>query len=266
VRKSWRACLPESVLEPRCRGTCSACGWKNQSACTGQGYRQPLDELSLCSMTLLVNSVYSLTVLEKILNCLCPQRCNDERPLVIDGGTSNAHIDVATWHERYSRLRSISFEALPSNCEAASTVLQRFGSRSRFVCKALSDSVGFSTLRLSGNQSGRLDRLSDSRRGVPATLRVPVTTLDAEIGLETVFFLKLDIQGGELTALRGARRLLKEARVKWVYLEWDPALTANVSNGSGDGASVLQLLSSYSFSCVNARKESYRPWCASNEN
>ena len=53
------------------------------------------------------------------------------------------------------------------------------------------------------------------------TIRVPVTTLDdwsEQNHVEKVDFLWLDLQGGELAALRGAKKLL--TNVKLIYTEF----------------------------------------------
>ena len=63
-----------------------------------------------------------------------------------------------------------------------------------------------------------------SKQTGTSTVTVPTTTLDVELGNTTdVFFLKLDLQGAEPRALRGASALLRSGRVKRVLMEVDSA-------------------------------------------
>ncbi|MGN6872409.1 MAG: FkbM family methyltransferase [Solirubrobacteraceae bacterium] len=61
---------------------------------------------------------------------------------------------------------------------------------------------------------------------------VDVTTIDefcAEHEIDRIDLLKLDIEGAELAALRGASRMLEEGRVGMIQFEWGlPALPARV--------------------------------------
>jgi hypothetical protein len=53
-------------------------------------------------------------------------------------------------------------------------------------------------------------------------VEIPVTTLDqfcAKNGVERIDILKMDIQGAELPALRGASRLLREGRIGLIFTE-----------------------------------------------
>lgn len=73
-----------------------------------------------------------------------------------------------------------------------------------------------------------------------STQRAPVRTLDAAldgIALSRPILLKLDVQGGELAALRGARRLL--ASVDYIYVE---ASFVAFYQGQADAAALLDFL------------------------
>jgi FkbM family methyltransferase len=55
-----------------------------------------------------------------------------------------------------------------------------------------------------------------------STVQVPATTIDRYCqanGIETIDVLKLDIQGGELKALQGAKSLLAAGKVALIYME-----------------------------------------------
>jgi FkbM family methyltransferase len=61
---------------------------------------------------------------------------------------------------------------------------------------------------------------------ISGTERIEVRTLDRfceEQGISRIDFLKLDVEGHELAALRGARRLLAEGAVSMIQFEFGPA-------------------------------------------
>ena len=152
LRRNSSVC---ATIWPRCNHTCSMCGGAAETTrCDGSGFRRTLDPQYKCKLESLWHAMSTdAAILNIMFHCFCPQRCNNEQPLAIDGGTSNARLDVVGWHRRFTRWRSVSLEALPSNCGFASRQLEKFGARARFVCKALSDHVGYATLRMGGNES-----------------------------------------------------------------------------------------------------------------
>ena len=103
---------------------------------------------------------------------------------------------------------------------------------------AVGDKPG--TLAFSDMHADDCNGISMTEGGIP----VPVQTLDTElIGLGDIRLLKIDIEGYELMALRGAREVL--ARTKFVYFElWDQ-LTARYGYRPAD---ILLLLNDAGFS------------------
>lgn len=89
---------------------------------------------------------------------------------------------------------------------------------------------------------GVAETLSTSMIETVATVEVPTTTLDAfcaSRGLESVQILKMDIQGGELMALRGASRLLESRAIDLIYAE---VLFADLYEGQADFCEVRKHL------------------------
>jgi FkbM family methyltransferase len=95
---------------------------------------------------------------------------------------------------------------------------------------AVADQVGAAVLYVNGlaATNSLLPRPSEGQRYFPsdgetvATERVRTTTIEAfcgEHGLATIDVLKLDVQGGELAALRGAEGLLRKRAVGLIYTE-----------------------------------------------
>ena len=57
----------------------------------------------------------------------------------------------------------------------------------------------------------------------PQVLKVPTTTLDSyceQKGIEHIHFLKIDVEGAEFEAIRGAVRLLTENRIDFIQFEY----------------------------------------------
>ena len=83
---------------------------------------------------------------------------------------------------------------------------------------AIGDSEGTVRFDVVKEQTGT-SHITDN----PAGLEVPCVTLDgyiARAGLRRVDLLKLDVEGYELIALRGAERSLKERTIRAVYFEY----------------------------------------------
>ena len=161
------------------------------------------------------------------------QRCL----LEMVGATRAAVLDVgANVGETVARYRAVlpeatvyGFEPFPESVRA----LRRRFARDpavRVVPRAVADAPGHTTLYVNESPATNslLPRPRESRRYYPSyagprtTIEVEVTAVDAFVaaeGIEEVGVLKLDIQGGEVLALRGARRLLESGRLPIVYTE-----------------------------------------------
>ena len=69
-----------------------------------------------------------------------------------------------------------------------------------------------------------------ARLAADEVVEVPVGRLDdhaREQGLDAIDFLKIDVEGYELSVLRGARALLEARRVRWIMLEVGDVTCAN---------------------------------------
>jgi FkbM family methyltransferase len=147
---------------------------------------------------------------------------------VVDGG---AHLGetAARYRAAFPEAVVWSFEPAPESFERLRAAVAG-DPLVRPVNLALGREPGRAVLHLnraSGTHS-LFERPASGRRyhdpeGVPAgRTEVEVASLDAfaaERGLDRVDVLKLDVQGGELGALQGAARLLRERRIGLVYAE-----------------------------------------------
>jgi len=151
---------------------------------------------------------------------------------------------------RYARLfpsaRIWAIEPLPSNVELIKANLARYGvDRVEVVALALSDSAGRATFHVSsgrpdnappdvdwdfGNKSSSLLPPAEHLRIHPwvhfdKSIEVETDRLDAlaqRCGVTTIDYIHMDVQGAELSVLRGAGTLLDSVRVIWTEVEAKP--------------------------------------------
>lgn len=121
-----------------------------------------------------------------------------------------------------------AFEPFP---EAANIFSTRFSSNKNvqlFAC-ALGSSIGKKIFYVNKNADTnsllkpvKMGLSSDKQVANISTVNIDVTTISefcAEKNIDSIDILKLDIQGGELDALKGAECLLSQKRVKLIYTE-----------------------------------------------
>ena len=119
----------------------------------------------------------------------------------------------------------VSFEPSPNS----RTYLQRTWSKSPWkdrwttVFKAVGERAGETEFSLSRELNSGFDGMKwTQRRTRVRTVIVPMTTLDEEwesLGRPRISCIKLDIEGAEMSALAGARKLIEFNRPH-VFLEW----------------------------------------------
>jgi FkbM family methyltransferase len=147
-------------------------------------------------------------------------------PVIVEAGAHNG-VDTCEMAHKWPGGCIYAFEPIP---ELYNVVQTRIAGLRNVVCfpQALGESDGTAEFFVSGGDSdgsSSLLRPSGHLTSFPKvrfdkTIRVPVTTLDQwaeKTKIRRVDFLWLDLQGGELAALRGAAKLL--ANVTLVYTE-----------------------------------------------
>lgn len=163
----------------------------------------------------------------------------DDYRTVIDVGAGRGQFAVFALH-RWPRARIVSFEPLPSSF---AKVRQAVGGSPRMDLRGLAVGAAMGSGEFfvtADSDSSSLHRpTAEQTRRFPGTAgvdtdEVKVTTLDAAFDVvEGPALLKLDLQGGELDALRGAKRLLGSidavfAECSFVELYEDQALADEV--------------------------------------
>lgn len=148
--------------------------------------------------------------------------------LVCDVGASIGRV-TAAYLRLFPEARIHAFEPHP---DSHARLVAAFGGESRVHIEraAVTDAEGPIVLHanLMRATSSTFPRPAGGRRYFPAAdgwdrdIEVRSMTLDAycdRSGIEHIDILKLDVQGGELAALRGARRLLAEQRIAAIFAE-----------------------------------------------
>lgn len=144
--------------------------------------------------------------------------------LVVDVGCHHGHTTLG-YLDRFADCRAIAFEAEAENHRQAEIAFAPYGDRVALHPHAVAAEAGEVTFHVNSHDGthstlpiGEL-RYWAGHVGPVEIRRVPSVRLDDVLAGQAVDVLQMDIQGGELEALKGAERLLAERRVKAIYLE-----------------------------------------------
>jgi FkbM family methyltransferase len=146
---------------------------------------------------------------------------------IIDGGMHHGQ-SAEKYMLAFPACRIFGFEPEAANFEASRVRLAPFGDRVRMFLVGLADNNGTAELKVNSHDGTHsLLEIGDvSQWDSPATTldRRPVETvtldrLSGEQGLSRIDVLKLDIQGGELSALKGAEGLLRRRAIGLIAAE-----------------------------------------------
>ncbi|MFO1080890.1 MAG: FkbM family methyltransferase [Reyranellaceae bacterium] len=151
-----------------------------------------------------------------------------EAPLtILDGGMHHGE-SSEKYLQAFPASRIFAFEPAAENLEIAQARLAAFGDRVRMFPYGLADGDGTAELKVNSHDGTHslLEIGEVAQWDGPATTleRRPIETvaLDgfcAAKGLERIDILKLDIQGGELRALKGAEGLLRRRAIRLIAAE-----------------------------------------------
>ncbi len=175
-------------------------------------------------------------------------------PLVLDVGAYRGET-TAAYRRAFKRAVIHCFEPAP---ESFATLEREFAKDVGVVANqlAVSDRVGpiellinrFDATSSRFNPARGANRIvGDGLLEVVERRVVPATTIDDYCranGIERVDVLKLDIQGGELAALRGANRMLTEGRISLIYTE---VLVGAIYEGQAEAGEIISALAHHGF-------------------
>jgi len=120
----------------------------------------------------------------------------------------------------------VSFEPSPNTLRFLSRTVEssNFFERWKIVGKAVGSQVGTLGFFMASPDMGAFDGFKDTRRAnTDRQIEVPVTTIDVEweaLGRPAVSVIKIDIEGAELEALKGASKCLEKEK-PYILLEWN---------------------------------------------
>lgn len=151
--------------------------------------------------------------------------------LFIDVG---AHVGSYTVWAAELGARVIAVEPDPGAAAALRRNVEINGFDVEILEAAVSDRAGEAGFTVGGGVLNHLVTEGDAGR-VVRTL-----TLDALIGDRVVAGLKIDVEGAEGLALRGAERALRERRIRLLQLEWNPQASVNFGTERSEIAELLE--------------------------
>src|SRR6185312_10731421 len=166
------------------------------------------------------------------------------------GASDGRHCYVMTQVAPRARIFAIEPQAFSYAVLKATLALHRIGDRVTPVCAAMGDRAREMLLVTPRKVSGRLGRayaflaeaapdgqarpdLEDAGAEVQPTAVVTIDGFCAERGIGKVDFIRMDIEGAELMALKGARAILDRDRPH-VLLEIHPAMLAERFGATAD--------------------------------
>jgi FkbM family methyltransferase len=145
--------------------------------------------------------------------------------------------------------RVVAFEPFASHASRlrANAAYNRFG-QVELRQAAVSDGSGTVSFVTNRDVSNRIQTRTDADAD---TIEVPCTTLDAALAGDGRFLIgKLDLEGSEIAALRGATRLLETANPPLWIVEWNPGLLRKRGHEPAD---LIGLLEVHGFGLVEAK-------------
>ena len=149
---------------------------------------------------------------------------HDEHPVIFDVGAHRGVWTQAMLDAFGQRCHVYQFEPLEYNVRH---LAKKQRENVTLIAKAVSDSIGTATLygtaKASSTSSMYERRESIFEEQTYDATVVGVTTIDAtmaELGLDVVHFVKMDIEGHELAALRGALGALRGHRIRALTFEF----------------------------------------------
>jgi FkbM family methyltransferase len=175
-----------------------------------------------------------------------------DKPVVFDVGAN-----IGSWSSEVLRINShAQIHAFEPQAALASHIATTFP-QIKVTNAALGDSAGelelYDYANHSGSQHASLIKgvIDKIHGGTPRVTRVPLLTIDDYClthRIEQIHFLKVDVEGFELTVLRGAQQMIAGGRVDAVQFEFNEmnvlgrTLVNDFLNFFGDAYSIYRIL------------------------
>ena len=161
-----------------------------------------------------------------LLHSKLPPFLGTNRPVIFDVGANEGEYSEQLL-QVFSNAQIFAFEPHPMTFSRLSN---RVGSKVFVNQVALGAQVGNAMLydrNKNGSSHASLDeKVLRKIHAVaqPASVKIEVNTLDAFVdlhGVQQIDFLKIDTEGNELDVLKGATRLLREDRIRFIQFEFN---------------------------------------------
>ncbi|GHS93364.1 hypothetical protein FACS1894139_02900 [Planctomycetales bacterium] len=136
-----------------------------------------------------------------------PEVKSETEGVFIDGGGFNglSTLDFANFTKgKYRKI--YCFEPIPQQYKTACNFIEQWGLHDVTI---INKGLWSDETILSFSDNG-----DSSSANVDGTLKIPVTTIDSTVGREQVTFIKLDVGGAELEALKGAANTIRRDKPK----------------------------------------------------
>jgi FkbM family methyltransferase len=161
---------------------------------------------------------------------------------IIDVG-ANLGLFSLVARERFADRRIIAFEPAPSTFAALSGNIALNGA-ANVECHQLAVSDRDGTAPFAVLENARANSSLKTTGGSPGTgIEIRCTTLDrfaTEAKIDRIALLKIDVEGFEISVLRGAERVFAQARPHVVYFEICPALARGAGFAADSAAEFLE--------------------------
>ncbi len=187
------------------------------------------------------------------------------QPVIFDVGARYGQISE-TYKKWFPDSKVFSFEPFPKSYQELEKISARFKGIQTFK-RAISDKEGEVTLYAnkfsaanSTLESDDTHTIIDSLTENESTLEVSAIDLDTftnKHSIDKIDILKMDIQGGELKALHGAIRLIRDKKIDLIYTE---VLFMGIYKGQPYFHDIARFMKDHGYELYNI----YNPWYAKN--
>jgi FkbM family methyltransferase len=187
-----------------------------------------------------------------------------DRPVIFDIGANNGFVATQLAQRlRKNNPRIYAFEPVPSTYAQLKLSVEslRLSDLVFPICCGVSDSTGIATMSYNPRQS----LFAQMRDGAPNPRVGNLSTLAATLTIDQIIdslaikptLIKIDIEGYEPRALRGASKLLASDEPPAICFEWNPLTLSEVKSSS---AELIQSLANFHFYYIDDFEGQRKPF------
>jgi len=187
----------------------------------------------------------------RVFQYLLEEKCATEDHLVVDLG---ANFGVFTTYSAVLGCRVIAVEAQPRLVDIVKLSLKLNGVQQKVdFLNNIVHSDKSAKLRIHYNLKtcwacSYVEFAKDNQPDTEEQVTVAATTVN-DIIKENVLLLKIDIEGFEINALKGAKEAIEKYNVENILIEWNPGLNSHSGTKIEDAVDMLHYLHSQGYIC-----------------